>query len=256
MLTADNLARVPGVAHAFFTRRGGVSEGLYASLNCGPGSDDRSEAVVENRRRALQAIAKDRSVDLVTAYQIHSAEAVCVQTPWQLGEAPRADAMATGTPGIALGILTADCAPVLLADADAHVVGAAHAGWRGALSGVIDAAVAAMEQLGARRTRVVAAIGPCIGQDNYEVGAEFRSGFLEADESTARFFSAGLNPAHWNFDLKGYVELRLRNAGIECVRSIPHCTYELEQDFFSFRRATHRSERDYGRQLSAIMLLR
>jgi len=256
LLTAENIARISGVAHGFFTRRRGVSEGLYASLNCGPGSDDGREAVMQNRRRALQMLARDNSAHLVTVYQIHSAAAVSVQTPWQIGEAPRADAMATGTPGIALGILTADCAPVLMADADAQVIGAAHAGWRGALSGVIDAAVHAMEQLGARRTRIVAAIGPCISQDNYEVGTEFRSAFLEQDESNARFFSAGLDPAHWNFDLKAYVEQRLRKTGIESVRSMPHCTYASEQEFFSFRRATHRGEKDYGRQLSAVMLLR
>jgi len=256
VLTADNLVSMPGVAHGFFTRRGGVSEAIYASLNCGPGSGDSREAVMENRRRALQALSNDSSTRLVTAYQIHSAEAVCVRTAWQIGDAPRADAMATDTPGIALGVLTADCAPVLMADAEARVVGAAHAGWKGALSGVVEATLDAMERLGGRRARIAAAIGPCIGQPHYEVGAEFRSAFVEADESNARFFCVGRDPAHWNFDLKDYVEQRLRGAGIENISSLPHCTYASERDFFSYRRATHRGEKDYGRQLSAIALLR
>ena len=256
MLTADNLLPMPGVTHGFLTRRGGVSEGVYASLNCGPGSDDSREAVMENRRRALQAISHDSSTHLITAYQIHSADVVHVRAPWQIGEAPRADAMVTDIPAIALGILTADCAPVLLADAEARVIGAAHAGWKGALSGVVEAALDAMERLGGRRTRIAAAIGPCIGQYHYEVGAEFRRAFVEADESNARFFRVGLDPAHWNFDLKGYVEQRLRGAGIENICSLLPCTYASEQEFFSYRRATHRSEKDYGRQLSAIALLR
>lgn len=256
VFTSDNLARASGVVHGCFTRRGGVSEGLYASLNCGPGSDDVREAVVENRSRVLQALAKDDSAHLVTAYQIHSADAVCVTTPWPLGEAPRADAMATAILGVAVGILTADCAPVLLADADARVIGAAHAGWRGAASGVIEAVTRAMEHLGARRDRIAAAIGPCIGWDNYEVGTEFRAQFLERNESNARFFVAGPDPTHWHFDLNGYVEDRLRHAGIGNVHSMSQCTYRSEEDFFSFRRATHRGEKDYGRQISAIMLLR
>jgi polyphenol oxidase len=255
LLKAANLAPLPGVAHGFFTRRGGVSEGLYASLNCGPGSADERDAVIENRRRAMQALSEDCAVRLVTAYQIHSADAVTVRVPWQIGEAPRADAMATATPGIALGILTADCAPVLLADPLARVIGAAHAGWRGAISGVIDAALDAMEQLGGRRARITAAIGPCIGQSSYEVGAEFRAVFVEADERNARLFSAGQNPTRWNFDLRGYVERRLKQAGVENVYSSTQCTYASEQDLFSFRRTTHRGEKDYGRQLSAIALL-
>lgn len=247
---------MPGVAHGFLTRRGGVSEGIYASLNCGPGSGDACETVMENRRRALQTLSHGSATHLVTAYQIHSADAVCVRTPWQIADAPRADAMATDRPGIALGILTADCAPVLMADAQARIIGAAHAGWKGALAGVVEAALEAMERLGGRRARIAAAIGPCIAQNRYEVGTEFRSAFVEADEHNTRFFREGHDPAHWHFDLKGYVEQRLRSAGIENICLLPHCTYASEQDFFSFRRATHRGEKDYGRQLSAIALLR
>jgi YfiH family protein len=254
ILTADNLCDLAGVAHGFFTRRGGVSEGVYASLNCGPGSGDHSEAVAENRRRALNAFGNDRPAHLVTLYQIHSAEAVSVGKPWKVGEAPRADAMATKVPGIALGILTADCAPVLMADAKARVIGAAHAGWRGALSGVVEAALDAMEKLGADRRRVVAAVGPCISQSNYEVAGDFRSTFLASNEPDARFFSTRANPGHWNFDLSGFAQWRLSQARVDCIRTIARCTYASEHDFFSFRRATHRNENDYGRQLSAIML--
>ena len=254
MITASNLNGTPGIAHGFFTRQGGVSTGIYASLNCGQGSHDARDAVIENRRIASSALAQERDATLVTLYQVHSSEAVIVEAPWPLGDPPKADAMATRVGGLALGILTADCAPVLLTDEEAGVIGAAHAGWRGALGGVIDAVLAAMERLGADRSRVAAAIGPCISQLNYEVGDAFRSQFLDSEPASRRFFAVGNRDAHWQFDLEAYVDERLRRAGVENVSPAGACTYAREPDFFSFRRATHRGEPDYGRQLSAIML--
>jgi YfiH family protein len=239
------------VAHGFFGRTGGVSEGLYASLNCGPGSKDSPEHVAENRRRVQAALGAAR---LVTLYQIHSAQAVSVTEPWPMAQNPKADAMATNRPGIALGILTADCAPVLLLDADAGVIGAAHAGWGGAFGGVIDEAVAAMRRLGARPERVRAAIGPCISQSAYEVGPEFEARFRAKDAANARFFAPGARPGHWQFDLEAYVAHRLDQAGVTRVERLSACTYGRPADFYSFRRATHAKEPDYGRQLSAIML--
>jgi len=232
MLRAKNLP----AAHGFFGRSGGVSEGIFASLNCGPGSGDARGAVMENRRRVGEAVGGK----LLTLYQIHSAAAVTVTEAWEQG--PQADAMATDRPGLALGVLTADCAPVLFADGEAGVIGAAHAGWKGALGGVTDAAIAAMERLGAKRARIAAAIGPCISQANYETGPEFRERF------DARFFAGR------HFDLEGYVAERLAAAGIENVARLAACTYAREDDFFSYRRATHRGETDYGRQVSAIVL--
>ena len=248
---APNL-RSLSIAHGFFGRQGGVSKGIYASLNCGPGSGDMRADVIENRRRASGALSPGAS--LVTLYQVHSANAVTVTKPWALGEGPQADAMATNVPDIALGILTADCAPVLLADSEARVIGAAHAGWKGALGGVVDAVLAAMEQLGARRSRIAAAIGPCIGQANYEVGPEFRARFVDAHGDNARFFTPGGRPGHFQFDLEGFVASRLNAAGVASVERLSTCTYARSDDFFSFRRTTHKCESDYGRQLSAIVL--
>ncbi len=222
--------------HGFFGRTDGVSTGIFASLNCGPGSGDDRAAVTENRRRVSEALGGP----LLTLYQIHSAEAVVVTEPWAQG--PQADAMATNVPGLALGILTADCAPVLFADSEAGVIGAAHAGWKGALGGVTDAAIAAMEGLGAKRSRIAAAIGPCISQANYETGPEFRARF------DARYFDGR------QFDLEAYVADRLASAGIATVARLSTCTYAREDEFFSYRRATHRGEKDYGRQISAIVL--
>ncbi|MGD0142387.1 MAG: peptidoglycan editing factor PgeF [Rhizomicrobium sp.] len=250
-LTAANLADASDIVHGFFGRQDGVSRGIYASLNCGPGSGDERAAVIANRARVQAALG---ATSLVTLYQIHSAQAVSVAAAWDLGHAPQADAMATNIPGIALGILTADCTPVLLADSRARVIGAAHAGWKGALAGVIESTLAAMEQLGAERARISAAIGPCISQANYEVGPEFRTRFLDNDSTFDRFFAAAAKADHWRFDLKGFVALRLDDAGIENVASFPVCTYAHEGDFFSFRRATHRGEPDYGREISAIAL--
>jgi len=249
ILRARNLT---SVTHGFFGRTGGVSTGIFASLNCGPGSGDLREAVIENRRRAAETLSP--GAKLLTLYQVHSAEAVIVTTPWEAGEGPRADAMATNVPNLALGILTADCAPVLFADAEAGVIGAAHAGWKGALGGVTDAVIAAMEKLGAKRSRIAAAIGPCISQQSYEVGAEFRDRFLEIDSHNARFFVAGERPDHFRFDLEGFVAQKLEAAGIDNVERLHACTYAREADFFSFRRTTHRGEKDYGRQVSAIVL--
>jgi YfiH family protein len=253
-LKAPNLESLARVSHGFLTRRGGVSTGVYASLNCGPGSKDSRDAVLENQRIAVDELSADGNVRLVRVYQVHSAEAVCVDERWDFANPPKADAMATRLPHLALGILTADCAPVLLADADARVIGAAHAGWRGALSGIVESTIAAMERLGARRGCIAAAVGPCIGQANYEVGDEMRAQFLAADSANARFFAVGLRPAHWQFDLEAYLAARLRAAGVGNVATLGACTYAREEDFFSFRRMTHRSEPDNGRQLSLILL--
>jgi YfiH family protein len=252
-LQAQGLS-APNIAHGFFGRTGGVSAGIFASLNCGPGSGDLREQVIENRKRALQELTSDAKAQLLTLYQIHSNKVVAVTGPWDLGEGPQADAMASNMRGLALGILTADCAPVLLADADARVIGAAHAGWNGALAGVIESVVGAMEQLGADRTRIAAAIGPCIGQENYEVGPEFFAEFREADAENARWFVPSRRPDHFRFDLTGFVESRLRRSHISRIEIIGGCTYAQEGRFFSFRRATHRGEKDYGRLLSAILL--
>jgi len=254
ILSAPNIDELADVRHGFFGRRGGVSTGVYASLNCGPGSGDIRASVVENRERVMAHLACGFDAKLVTLYQIHSARAVGVDEPWEIGSAPEADAMATNRPGIALGILTADCVPLLLADPEAKVIGAAHAGWKGALGGIAGAVVEAMERLGAARSRIRAAIGPCISQPNYEVGAEFRAHFLARDDSHAQFFSPGARSGHWQFDLEGFVAARLAEAQLGSITRLSACTYARDTDFFSFRRATHRGEADYGRDISAICL--
>ena len=251
ILRAASLAS-PNVTHGFFGRQGGVSEGVYATLNCGPGSKDLREAVLENRRRATSALGS--GVKLVTLYQIHSAEAVTVREAWDIPQNPKADAMVTNQPGIALGILTADCAPILLADPEADVIGAAHAGWNGALSGVADSVVAAMLRLGARREQIRAAVGPCIRQAAYEVGPEFEARFRAADSQNRRFFTTSKREDHSQFDLPAYVAHRLQQAGVQQVEDLEVCTYSRAEEFFSYRRTTHRKEPDYGRQLSAIVL--
>ncbi|MGD0191800.1 MAG: peptidoglycan editing factor PgeF [Rhizomicrobium sp.] len=253
VLTADNLAQLETVSHGFFTRRGGVSTGVYESLNCGPGSNDSRDAVFENQTRALDTLAPG-GARLVRVHQIHSADAVCVGADWDVSTPPKADAMATRTPGLALGILTADCAPVLMADAEAGVIGAAHAGWRGALSGVVDSVIAMMEQLGAKRARIAAAVGPCIGQASYEVGDELRAQFLADDAGNDRCFAPGTRPGHWQFDLEAYVVGHLHRASVDNIVALGACTYAREDDFFSFRRMTHRGEADNGRQISLILL--
>lgn len=253
MLTLGSFNRLPGLRHAFFTRRGGVSEGIYESLNCGVGSNDRRRNVLENRRRALAAIDLPEGA-LVTAHQIHSAEATVVEAPWAPGAGPRLDAMATRRPGLALGVLTADCAPVLFVEPTARVVGAAHAGWRGALNGVMTACVEAMESLGAVRRRIRAGVGPCIGKKSYEVGPEFPAPFLKQDAGNGDFFTPAGRTGHFMFDLKGYVARRLAALGLEDVQALP-CDTLIEGDrFFSHRRARRDGEEDYGRLLAAICL--
>lgn len=241
-----------GVRHGFLGRRGGVSTGVVAGLNVGLGSDDDPAAVRENRRRAVAAVVP--GAQLVGVYQIHSAEVATLTEPWPDNARPRADALVTDRPGFALGIITADCAPVLLADVEAGVIGAAHAGWKGALTGVTDATVAAMEALGARRDQVVAAIGPCIARASYEIDESFRTRFCADDGANDRFFSDGRRAGHAQFDLEAYVAHRLAAAGIERVEALGLDTYANEDLFFSFRRATHQHDADYGRQLSLIAL--
>jgi purine-nucleoside/S-methyl-5'-thioadenosine phosphorylase / adenosine deaminase len=254
LLQAPSLAALPGIRHGFFTREGGVSQGLYASLNAGLGSHDAPENVGENRARMAAALGVARG-NLVTAYQVHSPDVVVAEAPWTRPNAPRADAVVTRVPGLAVGVTTADCAPVLLADAEAGVVGAAHAGWKGALAGVAEATLVAMERLGAARSRIAAALGPMIRQPNYEVGPELVGRFAEADADSARFFRPSPRQGHALFDLAGYVAARLRRAGIERFEDIGSCTYGDPSRFYSYRRATHRREPDYGRHISAIAIV-
>jgi hypothetical protein len=241
------------VRHAFLGRQGGVSEGLYASLNCGFGSGDERERVAENRRRAL-AMAELPADVLLTVHQTHSAQVMVVEEGWTPDAAPRADAMVTRRPGLALGILTADCAPVLLADPDARVIGAAHAGWRGAVGGVVEAVVRRMVQLGAEPSRIRAAVGPCIRQESYEVGPEFPAPFIAQDRANARYFAPAPRADRFMFDLPGYVVSRLRGLGVGAVEEVRRDTCAETDLFFSYRRATLNREPDYGRGLSAIAL--
>ena len=234
----------PGVVHGFFGRMGGVSTGIYDSLNCGPGSRDAVEAVTENRARVVDALAP--GARLVTLNQIHSPFAHIVGPGWNWEQRLSGDGLATDQPGVMLGILTADCAPVLLADSEARVIGAAHAGWKGALGGVLEATIAAMESLGARRENITAVIGPCISQKNYEVGPEFRDRFAEG-----RYFIPSENEGAFRFDLEAYAADRL---AVGRVARLGLCTYPPENGFFSFRRTTHRGESDYGREISGIVL--
>ncbi|NND50475.1 MAG: peptidoglycan editing factor PgeF [Rhizobiales bacterium] len=251
MIEVPALMVSPELRHGFFTRRGGCSTGIYDSLNCGLGSGDERAYVERNRAHVATSLGMMPQA-LVTGYQTHSSDvAVIDQLP---DEAPRADALVTASTGIAIGVLTADCAPVLFADRDGQIVAAAHAGWRGALEGILDATVSAMEQLGAIRGQIVAAIGPAIHQAAYEVGAEFRDHFIEAEASNARLFIASDREAHFRFDLPAYCEYRLSRLGLAHVAGSENCTYDDESDFFSYRRATHRGEPDYGRQISAIAL--
>jgi len=238
-----------GVAHGFLGRRGGVSTGLHAGLNVGIGSDDDADAVAENRRRATEAVLP--GARLVTLYQTHSADVVRALTGFD--DRPPGDALVTERPGLALGILTADCTPVLLADREAGVVGAAHAGWKGAIGGVTDSAIAAMETLGARRDRIAAAVGPCIARSSYEVDDAFARRFEADDPANERFFAPG-RPGHHQFDLEAYVVARLAAAGLRRVEALGLDTYADESRFFSFRRATHRGEPVYGREISLIGL--
>jgi YfiH family protein len=257
VIRAACLAHIP---HGFLGRRGGVSTGIHAGLNVGWGSDDEREAIAENRRRAVDAVLPGAA--LVTVYQVHSRDVVTVTQPWpdagsSPGQAarPKADALVTNRPGLLLGVLTADCAPVLLADVEAGVIGAAHAGWKGALSGVTDSTIAAMEALGAKRERIAAAIGPCIAQASYEVDDDFEARFVVADArgslGNARFFKLGREGHAW-FDLEGYVAMRLEAAGVATVEKLGLDTYADDLRFYSYRRATHRGEQGYGREIAVI----
>ena len=237
-----------GVTHGFFTRQGGVSEGIYGSLNGGQGSADSAEAVAENRARILAHLGAQ---ELVSLHQVHSPDAVVVTQ--QFDERPKADAMVTATPGMALGILTADCTPVLFADTEAGVVGAAHAGWKGALGGVLESTIDAMTSIGAQRDRIDAAIGPVISQRAYEVGPEFVDRFLDDDPENQRFFAGGQGDRAM-FDLPSYCRVRLEAAGIRRAEWTGHCTYSDEARFYSYRRTCHRSEPDYGRLVAAIVV--
>jgi polyphenol oxidase len=251
-LTAESLRR-PGLAHGFFTRLGGVSQGVYASLNVGVGSRDAPEAVTENRARAAAAlgVAPDR---LALPYQIHSPAAVAISEPWPPDARPRCDALVTATPGLAVGVTGADCGMILFADERARVIGAAHAGWKGALAGVVEAAIAAMERLGARRSDIAAALGPCIGPKSYEVGPEFVTAFTAAGDNSARHFTPSRRAGHSMFNLNAYIAERALRAGVGRFEDLGLDTYADERRFFSYRRATHRKEPDYGRLMSVIAL--
>ncbi len=253
MMQAAGLAGLTGIRHGFFTRVGGVSAGIYASLNGGVGSRDDPAKVAENRARMAAALAVGPE-RLLTAYQTHSADVVTVDAPWSPDTRPRADAIVTRTRGLAIGVTTADCGPVLLADAQAGVIGAAHAGWRGAFHGVLEAVVEAAERCGADRGRMVAALGPMIRQANYEVGPEFVARFTAADAANARFFKASARTGHSLFDLAGYIAARLQRCGIAQIEDIGRCTYGSPGEFFSYRGSTHRGEPDYGRHINAIAL--
>ncbi len=252
-------SRIPATKHSnhgFFKRTGGVSQGHYASLNCGFGSNDTSENVKTNRALAATALGVS-SENLLTVFQVHSSKVATVNDAWHAATAPHADALVTRLPGLALGILTADCAPVLFFDGKNKIVGAAHAGWKGTLAGILEETVAAMEAIGGHRTSIAAAVGPCISQKNYQVGPEFKLCFIDFDRSTEQYFLPSLDSQlidYWQFDLKGFVAARLEKLNLSLVEILDTCSYECEKEFFSYRRATQRNERDYGRNLSAIVL--
>jgi len=253
LVTLGSLNGLDGMRHAFFTRQGGVSTGLYASLNCGLGSRDAPEAVLENRRRAA-AMLDFPDAAISTLYQVHGDAVVELETPLAADARPQADAFVSKTPGVVLGILSADCAPVLFCDPQARVVGAAHAGWKGALGGVLEATLRAMAKLGAAPERIRAAIGPCIAQKSYEVGAAFPDPFLAKDETAKRFFAPAPAAGKFLFDLPGYIEARLAQAELASVETANEDTCAQDEKFFSYRRSCRRGEPDYGRGLSAIVL--
>ena len=252
MLTSPLLSALPGIRHAFFTREGGVSSGIYAGLNGGLGSDDEPADVRENRRRMAGHLGVEPK-HFLSVYQVHSPDVAVVTAPWD-GERPRVDAMVTKVKGLALGVTSADCGPILLVDPRARVIGAAHAGWKGALTGIAERTIDAMETLGARRGDIAAAIGPLIRQRNYEVGAEFVSRFVQAEADNARFFAPATREGHAMFDLGGYIRTRLERAGVARVDDLDLCTYADESRFYSYRRSVHRKEPDYGRHVHAIVL--
>ena len=252
MIQSQSITALPSIRHAFFTREGGVSDGIYASLNGGLGSSDAPEKVRENRARMAAAVGV-APTHLVSCYQIHSANVIVAEVPWTRENAPRADAIVTRVSGLAIGVSTADCGPVLFADGEAGVIGAAHAGWKGALTGVLEQTISAMEKLGASRSGIIAAIGPLIRQDSYEVGNEFVARFIEADADNAMFFIPSVRESHAMFDLAGFIRKRLEAAGILMIDDLGLDTYADER-FFSYRRSVHRKEPDYGRHVHAIAL--
>ncbi|MGL5446272.1 MAG: peptidoglycan editing factor PgeF [Rhabdaerophilum sp.] len=241
-----------GIRHAFFTRSGGVSEGIYTGLNGGLGSDDNPAHVAENRRRMAEwlGVAPEHFLSL---YQVHSPDALHVTSPWP-GERPKADGMVTSTSGVALAVGSADCGPILFADTEARIVGACHSGWKGAIGGVLESTIAAMEKLGSQRARIIVALGPMLSQANYEVGPEFRATFLADDSGNADFFRSGSKPDHPHFDLPGYIARRLEKTRVGAIEDCGLCTYADETRFYSYRRKTHRGEADYGRLMAAIRL--
>jgi YfiH family protein len=251
-LQSPLLSAIPGLRHAFFSREGGVSDGIYAGLNGGLGSNDDPAAVAENRRRMAEQMGVPPS-HFLGVHQIHSPDAVVATGPWQGASRPRADAIVTRTEGLAIGITAADCGPLLLADPDARVIGAAHAGWKGALSGIVESTIQAMEKIGAERAGIVAAIGPLIRQPSYEVGNEFVERFTEEDAENTLFFLPAAREGHAMFDLAGFIRARLENAGVGVIDDIGIDTYSDER-FFSYRRSVHRKEPDYGRHVHAIVL--
>ena len=248
------ISGLPGIKHGFFTREGGVSQGIYASLNCGLGSQDSAENVMENRARIARHLGGQKA-EIFTVYQVHSSSTFTVDAKNERPRSlPKADAIISTLPGFVVGVLTADCAPILFVDPVAKVVAAAHAGWRGAVRGIIEATIDSMEKSGADRSRIYAAIGPMINQKAYEVGPEFKNEFLILDPANTRFFKKGVVNDKSYFDLPGYVISRLKGSGIKSWQNASQCTYENESLFFSYRRATHRGEADYGRQVSAIVV--
>ena len=252
-LASPLLSAIPGLRHAFFTRDGGVSDGFYGSLNGGLGSNDDPGNVAENRRRMAEQIGVTPE-NFLSVWQVHSPDAVVATRPWQ-GERPRADAIVTRAEGLAIGVTAADCGPILFVEPNARVIGAAHAGWKGALTGVLESTVEAMEKLGAERGGIVAAIGPLIRQHSYEVGGEFVERFVEADADNALFFIPAAREGHAMFDLAGFIRMRLENAGVLMIDDIGVDTYSDER-FYSYRRSVHRKEPDYGRHVHAIALAR
>ncbi len=252
-IEADVL-KLDGIRHGFFTRQGGVSGGIYTSLNIGLGSDDERSSVLENRDRVAGqlGIGADR---LVSPYQIHSADVITVSAPFAQDADRKADALVTATPGLAIGIATADCGPLLFADTKAGVIGAAHSGWKGAVTGILQNTVAAMEALGATRTNITAVLGPTISQGAYEVGPEFKERFLQEHPDNTRYFKPSERAEHFMFDLPAFITDKLQALGLGVVADLALCTYADEDRFFSYRRTTHRKEPDYGRQISAIALL-
>jgi YfiH family protein len=254
MFASSLLSAIPGLRHAFFTREGGVSGGVYAALNGGLGSDDDPAHVAENRRRMAEQLGV-APTHFLNVHQIHSADALIATAPWEPGVArPKADALVTRAEGLAIGITTADCGPILFVDPKARVIGAAHAGWKGALTGILESSINAMEQLGADRSGMVAAIGPLIRQESYEVGPEFVERFIEADAENGRFFLPGERNGHAMFDLAGFIRMRLENAGVLMIDDLGIDTYSDER-CFSYRRSVHRREPDYGRHVHAIVLM-